>query len=137
MDDRRAAEGQQRGRRSGCQHSTRVFYHHAFSEKEPSTEVDRNRLVRSRRKYRIRPPYDDAVELELFEAFHSVGYGFSHADRRDFAAAASSSEDLGGERQMAAASGDVFSRFGRYLNHGGSPLSLRLTIPDFYPIVKT
>jgi hypothetical protein len=58
---------------------------HAFlttktvAEIKQTADVDRDRLVRRGRAYRIRPPHGYAIDREFFEPFDPVDYGFSHA----------------------------------------------------------
>lgn len=99
------------------QRSARIFHHHAFAKEEQTAEVNGDRLVRRGRANRIRPPHGYAIYREFFEPFDPVDHGFSHADRRDLAAAASARKGLGINRQIPAAFGDIRGGFGSDTDH--------------------
>jgi len=97
--------------------SPHIFSHHTLAEEEPTAKIDGDRPVRLGRAHRVRLPDGYAVDHVFLKAFSAAAHRFSHADRRDVAAAASARKSLGRKRQISAACGNVCSCFGCHMNH--------------------
>lgn len=105
------------GRHKRKNASARVLHDQVFAEKEQTPNVEGDRLVRGRRVHRIRLPHCDAVEKDFLEPLGAVDWGFSHADRRDLAAAASTRKGFGIERQISAVLDNIRDSFGSDMDH--------------------
>ena len=74
-------------------------------------------MVRRDGRDRIRFPNGQAVYRDFFKPFSPVEQGFSHADRRDLAAAASARKGFGIKGQVSTVFGYVRGGFGSHMDH--------------------